>query len=133
MGQKTFRPLTDTEKGALYKMISVVSSAGEILKKQIESSIVKEIDDLGSLEFSVSTNEKYSDVTGPFITAQQKDVDTVPMVGPYINFLLFLREGTICELEVYKDDGSQIMSACDPDKFILTWGLPPKKRSSREV
>jgi hypothetical protein len=99
----------------------------EILMNQINSSRVKDIDDVGSIKFLVSCDDRYAHVTGPLITAQQEDVGTVPGRGPYINFLLFLRDGIIDELEIYKDDGSQILSIFDPDKFILTWGLPPKK------
>ena len=99
----------------------------EILMSQINSSRAKDIDDIGSVKFLVSCDDRYAHVTGPLITAQQEDVDTVPGRGPYINFLLFLCDGVIDQLEIYKDDGSQILTDFDPEKFILTWGLPPKK------
>lgn len=127
-----FRPLSELERRVLDKLISVISPGGEVLKKQVESAQVKEIDTLGSLEFLVSSTDKYLDATGPLVTAQQEDVDTVPGRGPYINFLLFLRDGTIEQLEIYKDDASPIRSVNNPEKFTLTWGLPPKTRGSMQ-
>jgi len=127
MEDDDFRSLSIIERRMLHAMISTELPDGEILIRQIDSSRVKAIDEVGSLKFSVSCDELYDDVSGPLITAQQEDVDTVPGCGPYINFLLFLRDGVVDELEVYKDDGGRILSTFDPSKFALTWGLPPKK------
>lgn len=126
MEVKQFRPLGDLEMRVMKKLISAISPNSEFLKRQIDSSLVREVDEFGSLEFLVSDQSKYSDVTGPFITAQQEDIDTVPGHGPYINFSLLFRDGIISEFEVYKDDGGQIKSSWNPDKFVLTSGLPPK-------
>lgn len=127
MEKEEFRSLSTLERRMLEAMVRAGLPNSEILMNQINSSRVKDIDDVGSIKFLVSCDDRYAHVTGPLITAQQEDVGTVPGRGPYINFLLFLRDGIIDELEIYKDDGSQILSIFDPDKFILTWGLPPKK------
>jgi hypothetical protein len=127
MENDDFRPLSILERRVLHAMIPTELPNGGILIRQIDSSRVRAIDEIGSIEFSVSCDDLYSDVSGPLITAQQEDVDTVLGRGPYINFLLFLRDGVVDELEIYKDDGSRILSTFDPSKFALTWGLPPKK------
>lgn len=127
MDKEDFRALSDLERRILEVMIHAGLPNDEILMNQINSSRVRNIDEVGSIKFFVSRCDRYADATGPLITAQQEDVDTVPGRGPYINFLLFLCDGIIDELEIYKDDGGAILRAFDPDKFILTWGLPPKK------
>jgi uncharacterized protein DUF6984 len=127
MNQEGFRPLSGMERRILDKLISAVPSGSDTLKAQLDLSLVKKIDEFGSLEFSISGGHKYSDISGPLITGQQQDVDTIPSHGPYINFILFLRDGTISELQIYKDDGCSVTASYDPNKFILTSGLPPKK------
>ena len=128
MIQDSFRPLSSIERHILNRLTSVVLPDGDFLKRQVDACLVRTIDEFGSLEFSVSSNERYDDADGPLVTAQQEDVGTVPLQGPYINFILFLRGGMLTELQIYKDDGTPIRAIYDPDKFILTWGLPPKTR-----
>lgn len=127
MEENEFRPLSTLERRVLEAMVGAGLPNSEILIKQVNSSFAKGIDEIGSIKLRVSCSDRYANVTGPLITAQQEDGDTVQGRGPYINFLLFLCDGVIDELEIYKDDGGRILTAYDPNKFILTWGLPPKK------
>ncbi|GLZ75039.1 hypothetical protein Bcon01_80840 [Burkholderia contaminans] len=95
---------------------------------QILAARASPIDEEGSLRLVTSSDKKYGDATGPLITAVQEDVDTVRNYGPYINFVLILKNGFIDELEVYKDDGGKIAADFNPDGLSITWGGPKDSR-----
>jgi len=128
MSNDLYRDLNEQERKILLKMASAEVINREILIAQIDVARVNGLDRVGSLKFKLTQCPQYFNTNGPMITAQQEDVDTVAGFGPYINVLLFLKDGYIDELEVYKDDGSEIVSQLDPEKFTLTWGLPPSRR-----
>lgn len=125
MSGKEFRALSQLEKSIIMSLVSVVDD-NENLLKQIESARVKEIDDYGSLKFDGFEAHPYMMVSGPLVTGQQEDVDTIENSGPYINFILLLKDGFMSELDIYKDDGSKAVAMYDPVKFSLCWGLPPR-------
>ena len=125
MLDQNFRPLTVLERSIVMKLISVVDG-NENLIRQVESAHVKKLDDYGSLEFDVSEAVPYGNVSGPLVTGQQEDIDTIAISGPYINFILLLKVGLISELDIYKDDGAKAVATYDPEKFFLSRGLPPK-------
>ncbi|MEM5372742.1 hypothetical protein V4C53_42960 [Paraburkholderia azotifigens] len=110
------------------KLISAVDDNDDLIR-QLESALVKKIDDYGSLEFDVSDTVAYAyayaNVSGPLVTGQQEDIDTIATSGPYINFILLLKAGLISELDIYKDDGAKAVATYDPEKFFLSQGLPP--------
>lgn len=128
MSGDRYRELTEIERNILLKLASAGVANQEILVAQINVARVMDLDEFGSLKFELLQCPKYFDASGPLITAQQEDANTVAGFGPYINVLLFLKEGYIDELEVYKDDGGSIASALEPEKFTLTWGLPPHRK-----
>lgn len=125
MLDKNFRCLTVLERNILMRLVSVIGD-NENLIKQVESARVKKIDEYGSLEFDICGTTPYGDISGPLVTAQQEDIDTIAISGPYINFILLLKAGLISELDIYKDDGGRAVASYDPEKFFLSGGLPPK-------
>ncbi len=52
------------------------------------------------------------------MNATQKDQDTVNGYGPFINFVLFLKNGHLDELQIYKDDGSALIKKPDANEII---------------
>jgi hypothetical protein len=114
-----FRPLRTNEREILLKLISAVPAAGEGLRSQVNSCAARELDEYGSLELTVPSPVKLLELSGPIVSAMQEDTDTIPTKGPYINFILFARNGVINELQIYKDDGGAIKSAIDPSRFTF--------------
>ncbi|WP_334020460.1 hypothetical protein [Burkholderia orbicola] len=128
MNISQFRELSQLEVALLRRMATCGVPNGDILMAQILAARASPIDEEGSLRLVTSSDRKYGDATGPLITAVQEDVDTVRNYGPYINFILILKNGFIDELEVYKDDGGEIATDFNPDGLSMTWGGPKDSR-----
>ncbi|WP_143748108.1 hypothetical protein [Burkholderia sp. JKS000303] len=124
MNTSSFRDLSDLEVAILNRMASCGVPNEETLMAQISTARARQIDGEGSIQLITSSDRKYNDTTGPLITAVQADIDTVQNFGPYINFVLILKDGFIDELEIYKDDGGRIVFDFNPDDFSMTWGGP---------
>jgi hypothetical protein len=120
------RPLNETEKRILEKLLSLDNPDAKVLRKQIPFCSATDLDEFGSIEIKCHQDDVTNSVHGPFVTGQQEDIDTLPNFGPYINYIIFVDNGRLSELQIYKDDGSVIRQKVDPDKFILTYGTPKK-------
>jgi hypothetical protein len=125
MPDEAFRLLTIQEKAILAKLLEAPLPALELIQKQVALSQVRTLDANGSLEFRVDSSSPRMSVEGALVTGSQADSDTIEGYGPYIQVILFSRSGSISHLDVYKDDGGEIKTAIDPDKFVITYGTPP--------
>ncbi|WP_414450020.1 hypothetical protein AB4851_30125 [Burkholderia sp. 22PA0099] len=124
MKKLEFRSPQDFEVILLKAMIEKISSGKSALDMQINSCQVRSLDDMGSLEIRTNIASTYGAYTGPLVTAQQEDVDTISGCGPYINVLLFLKDGKLEQLEVYKDDGSPPQRKIQADSLSISLRNP---------
>lgn len=104
-----YRPLTPLEREILHLLFRKDFPGKKELIEQIENIQVKVIDENHSLSFLVSSNSRASIKRGIPTEARMKDED-----GIFINVLLHVVDGKLNELEIYKDDGSQIRKKVDP-------------------
>ena len=105
MTTATFRPVTASEKEILSWLLDADSAAKDIVREQLANAVVRPVDTEGSLEFQTSSSQTVP--PGPRIRAdaRYRDRDEV-----YVNLLLHVVDGKVRELEVYKDDGSPVLT-----------------------
>lgn len=115
MTATTFRELSALERGILAVLLSHDFPGRTQVKQQLARARVREVDEEGSLEFDVKDAPR-APVTHRVPTeASYSDAD-----GGRVNLLLHVVEGVVCELEVYKDDGSTIIRRPEPERLSLT-------------
>ncbi|SON58305.1 hypothetical protein HDIA_4764 [Hartmannibacter diazotrophicus] len=99
------RPVTDRERSLLEALFAHLPAIESSLLLQLAAAKVTELDEEGSLKFhiapsfSIEINERVP------VTGTIDDIDGVP-----IFFLLHVVGGKIDELEIYKADGSTILT-----------------------
>jgi len=109
-----YRKPLDSEKRIIERLLGGEFFGRDQIRAQINNSLVKKIDEDGSLRFDVKINVK-ADVRQRIpIEAECEDSD-----GVTIHVLLHVVEGTVYELEIYKDDSSKIVQMPDPKHFRL--------------
>ena len=99
-----FREMTEYEYDLIQKLLSIDFPGREALAKQIKSSVVRKIDNEGSLEFLVNGAPMAQVERRIPIEAEAKDAD-----GVAIHALLHVVTGLVKELEIYKDDSSSVI------------------------
>ena len=111
----TLRPLTASERALLDKLVETSFPGSNEIKAQLQSIKVRTIDDDGSLEL-VSTSGPAAKVTGRVpVEGELLDRD-----GVGVHVLLHVVGGRITELEVYKEDGSEVLNPLDHERMIVT-------------
>ena len=105
---------TAKHKLLLHKMASFSPSLTKEISAQIQNSETEIIDDFGSLKITVTSGETLDVQDGPIVNATCNDQDTIDGYGPYVNFILFVKNGYINELQIYKDDGTEIKNKVNP-------------------
>lgn len=122
MASTEFRELRDVELRILDRMLQVPIPQSAALREQVAAAKVRPVDELGSLGFKVCRSCLLVQAAdGPILSALQPDEDTVENFGPYINYILFVKDGLITELQIYKDDGSRIKKPLDPTKIAFAF------------
>lgn len=107
--EQTYRQLTNYERKIIDHLFKVDFPGRDALVDQINNSLVRFVDENGSLEFLVQT-EIMADVKRRIpIEGEVEDGD-----GIMIHVLLHVVDGRIAELEIYKDDSSSIIKMPDP-------------------
>lgn len=117
MPEDAYRPLTNSERSILEKLLSVNLPGIQTLRNQIVHAQARILDECGSLKIKIDDSVPGRFHDGPLITARQPDRDTGDEFGPHINVLLFIKSGFLDDLEIYKDDASPILDSLDPKKF----------------
>lgn len=117
MPEPVYRTLTDPERSILEILLSTDLPGIQTLRDQVAHAKVQVLDECGSLGIKIEDSAPGLFRDGPLITARQPDRDTKDEFGPHINVLLFIKNGFLDELEIYKDDGSPILEPLDPGKF----------------
>ena len=113
------RPISAAERDLLLKLLSADFFGRDELCRQLEGLKVKSIDKERSLRFFVSNEVKAPIKRAVVSEARSRDSDTVAEIGPYINLLLHVEDGTLKFLESFKDDGSPILCPPKPSELKL--------------
>lgn len=98
------------------KLLKLLTDGCIEISSQLEMLKCLTIDEYGSIKLFPNGNKIYLP-DGPFKSMIMNDLDTINIFGPYINIILFIKDGFISELQIYKDDGSKILSGLDPSLF----------------
>jgi hypothetical protein len=102
-----WRMPTDRERLVIDRLLSKRFAGRDELVVQLESAMVRSIDDEGSLK--IKTSGPQAPVTRRVpVEGCYFDNETGDNYGPAINLLLHVINGMLDEFEVYKDDGSEI-------------------------
>lgn len=104
MTDSEFRPITDAECALLGRLLDTEFKGRDAVREQINHSLVRVIDENGSLEFNVQTDLEADVEKRISIEGQSVDVD-----GMAVHFLLHVVERQVRELEIYKDDSSPVV------------------------
>src|SRR5712692_10291272 len=108
----TFRQLTTTESRLVDKLLSEDFFGREAIREQISTSLVRQIDSNGSLEFKVPVGPvAHTNFRVP-VQGDFEDID-----GVTIHVLLHVVNGRVNELEVYKDASSAVSEMPEPEKL----------------
>lgn len=106
MTTATFRQMTASEKEILSRLLDADVAARDVVCEQLAHAVVRTIDAEGSLEFQTTSTRIVPPGGRIRAEARYRDRDDV-----YVNLLLHVVDGKVRELEVYKDDGSPILTA----------------------
>jgi hypothetical protein len=87
-------------------------------KEQFKSSKLLKLDDYGSVGFEINSEVKSAELQNGTFSVHQEDTNTVRDAGPFINLIAFVRDGKLIELQIYKDDGGQIIRQVKPELFF---------------
>jgi hypothetical protein len=90
------------------KMLEKNFPGRDELVKQLMNLSVRQLDDEGSLALSVSSSVRAPVCSRIPVEASYEDSDGLSDEAVKIHVLLHVVEGQMVELEIYKDDGSQI-------------------------
>jgi hypothetical protein len=109
------RELTIWEKGVLTKLLSPSFPGRDELVEQLSGCRVQRLDTEGSLKFEINSRVIADHVRTRIPTeAECDDTD-----GVKIHFLLHVLNGKLDELEIYKDDGSQLRRNPVPENLMV--------------
>lgn len=99
----SYRKITSAERALIERMLSFRSDENDEGSIQVEDH-VKVIDKEGSLKFAHESQPKRMQQEKFPVEAQLQDLD-----GIWIHALLFVVDNKVDELEIYKDDSSEIV------------------------
>ena len=107
------RALTAAEKAVLNKLLEVPFKGHDLIRQQIEQSLVREWDD-GSrtLSFEIGLGKKPPHT----IAAEAEFLDDD---GHNAHVLLHLREDTVYELEFFKEVPGPVLTIPNPDQLRI--------------
>ncbi len=109
-----FRELTDYERRVIDKLLEGDFPGRAALSEQITNSLVRELDADGCLEFDVRTDVKAIVKDRIPTEGEYDDIDSIT-----VHILLHVVDGKVNELEIYKDDGSQVIQMPAPTTLRL--------------
>lgn len=110
----TFRPLSDTERRILNRLLQPDFPGRQELILQLESAEAEVVDKDGSLSLRADRGPDAKVMARVPTEGECPDVD-----GVNIHILLHVVDGRMNELEVYKEDGSSPVQLPDPDALSL--------------
>lgn len=112
MFDQNFRPLREDEQAIIDRLLSVEFQDRDLISKQVEQSMVRRIDENGSLEFKVLVDLSANVQRRIPVEGQIPDAD-----GTLIHILLHVVDHRVKELEIYKDDSSKVIRMPPADEL----------------
>jgi CBS domain containing-hemolysin-like protein len=109
-----FRKLTDSERRVVDRLLAEDFPGRVAIIEQINQSLVRQIDEDGSLEFDGGAGPIAVSKFRIPVEGEAEDVDGVP-----IHILLHVVDGRVKELEIYKDDSSTPIKIPEPEEIRL--------------
>ena len=104
------RALTPWERHVIQRLLERPFPGRDELLAQLECAVGRPIDDDGSLDIRCACSTKAPVKRRIPTEAETKDRD-----GMTIHYLLHVVDGTMNELEVYKDDSSRVIQHAQPE------------------
>lgn len=108
------RPLGTSEKRLLNRLLEENFPGRDAIVKQLEHSLVKQIDQHGCLEFHNEAGMPANVKSRIPVEGEFEDVD-----GMTIHILLHVVDKRVKSLEIYKNDSSEIIRMPEPEKLRL--------------
>jgi hypothetical protein len=109
-----YRETTSGERTLLDRLLSFHSNGRDGVTAKVEKYLVRELDEEGSLKFAHSAELSQPEQHKFPVEAQCRDAD-----GIWIHALLFVVDGKVDELEIYKDDSSSIIQMPEPQDWEI--------------
>lgn len=122
--EESLRVPTDRERGLLNRLLEANFPGRDEVAGLLQNVQVRRIDDEGSLEIRSKNPGAAPVIKRIPVEAEAKDQD-----GVDIHLLLHVIDGRPAELEVFKDDGSDIKEMPAPSTFELIVLPPTPERS----
>lgn len=102
------------ERQLVDRLLQAPFPGSDGLATQLRDSLVRSIDENGSIDFLVSTENKLSVHNAIPVEAEGEDSD-----GITIHLLLHVIDGIARGIEVYKEDSSDVIKLPDPANLRL--------------
>lgn len=118
--KSNYRILSDWERRIVERLLGRTFPGVEQLRKQLEKARVRMVDANGSLEFLRPFGERASVDRRVPTEAEAVDRD-----GIVIHVLLHVVDGRLHELEIYKEDGSNVIQAVQAETLRDVVVAPP--------
>jgi hypothetical protein len=112
--ETSFRPLDVNEMGLLEKLLSRDFPSRDDLRHQLSSITGRKIDNNGSLELRPAQGGRAEILRGSPTEETCPDID-----GGSIAVMLHVRNGQLHLLEIFKEDGSEILRAPDANALSV--------------
>ena len=108
----SFRELTTNERALILKLLEPVFPGRDELFLQIETAKARTIDENGSLEFLISSDVSLDRVKyGIPVEGEYEDTD-----GITVHLLLHVLSDKVKELEVFREDNTNVLEIADVNK-----------------
>ena len=104
------RPMKSREAALMSAVLGVQFPGRTALVDQLEHAVVRTLDQDGSIEFIVDGLKPALVERRIPIEAQWTDTDGAP-----VHALLHVVNGLLSELEIYREDGANVLSIPDPE------------------
>lgn len=118
MGTVDWRNLTNTETELLQALLARLDTDKF---GSADNYIALSIDELGSIALRKS-NSKESPIVQemrPLISAYFDDDNQRETLGPLVNIILFQSRGSLCELQIFRSDGSKPKRGIIPSEIFM--------------
>ena len=110
----SYRPLTDWERRMILRLLEPPFPGRDVLRDQLDHTLGRSIDENGSLELQCESLTK-----APVEKRVPTEGEATDRDGTTIHYLLHVVAGKMHELEVYKDDSSNVLQHATPEKVEI--------------
>lgn len=108
--ERDYRTLSARERAYLERLLAAEFPGCDVLAEQLAEAKVRQIDEFGSLDFYVRPARRAKLERRIPIEGQFRDAD-----GTMIHLLLHVLDGAMDELEVFKEDLSEVIELPPPE------------------